>query len=83
VQATGTFDVKLGPLPTYNTDGAAMLARLSIDKTFHGGLEATSVGEMLSAGTNVKGSAGYVAMERVSGTLEDAKGASSCSTAGR
>jgi hypothetical protein len=74
VQATGTFDVKLGPLPTYNTDATAMVARLSIDKTFHGGLEATSIGEMLSAGTTVKGSAGYVAIERVSGQLDGREG---------
>jgi hypothetical protein len=42
---------------------------MSIDKQFYGDLEATSKGEMLSAGTAVKGSAGYVAIERVSGTL--------------
>lgn len=42
---------------------------MSIDKQFHGDLEATSKGEMLTAGTSVKGSAGYVAIERVSGTL--------------
>jgi hypothetical protein len=42
---------------------------MSIDKQFHGDLEATSKGEMLTAGTVVKGSAGYVATERVSGTL--------------
>jgi len=42
---------------------------MSIDKQFNGDLEATSKGEMLSAMTDVKGSAGYVAIERVSGTL--------------
>ncbi|MBV9879894.1 MAG: DUF3224 domain-containing protein, partial [Gemmatirosa sp.] len=52
----------------------APLARLSIDKRFHGDLDATSVGEMLSAGTLVKGSAGYVAIERVSGTLHGRRG---------
>ena len=46
-----------------------MLARMSIDKQFNGDLVATSKGEMLSAGTSVKGSAGYVAIERVIGTL--------------
>jgi len=48
---------------------------MSIDKQFHGDLEATSKGEMLSAVTSVKGSAGYVAMERVSGTLHGRSGA--------
>ena len=42
---------------------------MSIDKTFSGDLDATSQGEMISAGTEVQGSAGYVALERVTGTL--------------
>src|SRR5438105_5764139 len=48
---------------------------MSIDKQFHGDLEATSKGEMLSAMTAVKGSAGYVAMEKVTGTLNGRSGA--------
>ncbi len=67
--ARGTFEVKLAPLPQYNSAEEAKLARMSIDKEFHGDLKATSKGEMLSAGTDVKGSAGYVAIERVAGTL--------------
>ena len=67
--ASGPFDVKLAPLPAYNTDAGANLARMSIDKQFRGDLEATSRGEMLSAMGGVKGSAGYVAVERVTGTL--------------
>ena len=51
-----------------------MLARMSIDKEFKGDLAATSKGEMLSAGTAVKGSAGYVAIERVIGTLAGRRG---------
>ncbi len=42
---------------------------MSLDKTFHGDIEATSVGEMLAVRTAVAGSAGYVAIERVTGTL--------------
>ena len=61
----GTFDVKLAPQPTDD----ATLGRMTIDKQFHGALDATSQGQMLTAGTDVKGSAGYVAIERVSGTL--------------
>lgn len=68
-QARGTFEVKLSPLPTHDTAEGSPLARMSIDKRFLGDLDATSVGEMFAAGTAVKGSAGYVAMERVSGTL--------------
>jgi hypothetical protein len=71
--AIGTFEVQLKPLPAYNTDDP-MLARMSIDKQFHGHLEATSKGEMLSAGTSVKNSAGYVAIERVTGTLDGRAG---------
>jgi len=47
---------------------------MSIDKQFQGDLEATSQGEMLTAGTAVQGSAGYVAIERVSGTLHGRRG---------
>src|SRR5205814_8259316 len=54
--------------------GDPLLGRMSLDKQFHGDLEAVSKGEMLSAGTNVKGSAGYVAIERVSGTLHGRRG---------
>jgi len=73
-QATGPFDVKLNPLQPYNNAEDAKFARMSIDKQFHGDLEATSKGEMLSAGSDVKGSAGYVAIERVTGTLHGRHG---------
>ena len=72
--ATGTFDVKITPLdPAFKADDNSV-GRYSIDKQFHGDLEATSKGEMLAAQTAVKGSAGYVAMEKVSGTLKGRKG---------
>jgi hypothetical protein len=47
---------------------------MSIDKQFHGDLEGTAKGQMLTAGTDVKGSAGYVAIERVTGTLHGRSG---------
>jgi hypothetical protein len=72
--ASGTFDVKLGPLEPYNKSADAGLGRMSLDKKFHGDLEALSQGEMLSAGMPEKGSAGYVAMERVTGTLHGRSG---------
>ena len=73
-RATGPFEVKLNPLPAYNTEEGAQLGRMSLDKQFHGDLEAISQGEMLSAMTNVKGSAGYVAIECVTGTLHGRRG---------
>ena len=72
--ASGTFDVKLNPQSSEEDADGTGLGRLSIDKQFHGDLEATSKGEMLSAGTSVKGSAGYVAIERVRGTLQGRTG---------
>jgi hypothetical protein len=68
-RARGTFEVQLSPQPTAHPAEGAPLGRMAIDKQFHGDLEGASTGEMLSAGTAVKGSAGYVAIERVSGTL--------------
>lgn len=73
-KAIGTFDVKIGSLLQYNTAEDAKLARMSIDKQFHGDLLGTSQGEMLSAGTGTQGSAGYVAIERVTGTLHERRG---------
>ncbi len=73
-QATGPFDVKLNPLEPYNKAEGSGLARMSLDKQFHGDLDAVSKGEMLSAMGNVKGSAGYVAIEYVGGTLHSRKG---------
>ena len=73
-RASGTFDVKLLPLSTAFTGDDAPLARMSIDKQFHGDLEATSKGEMLSASSPKSGSAGYVAIEKVTGTLHGREG---------
>ncbi len=73
-RASGTFEVKLTPQLLADTAADAMLGRLSIDKRFHGDLDAASKGEMLSAGTAVQGSAGYVAIERVSGMLHGREG---------
>lgn len=73
-KAKGTFEVKIAPLPHYNTSEDAKLARMSIDKQFQGDLVGTSQGEMLSAGTAIKGSAGYVAIERVIGKLNGRSG---------
>jgi len=72
MRATGPFDVKLNLLEPYNKSDPGF-GRRSIDKQFHGDLDATSQGEMLSVGS-ASGSGGYVAMERVSGSLHGRKG---------
>jgi hypothetical protein len=74
-RANGPFEVKLNPQKPDNVQAeGAKLGRMSIEKQFHGDLEATSQGEMLMAMTEVKGSAGYVAVERVSGRLDGRNG---------
>lgn len=74
LHARGTFDVKLTPQPLSEPGQSAQLGRLTIDKQFHGDLAAASQGEMLSAMTSTPGSAGYVALERVSGQLGGRRG---------
>jgi hypothetical protein len=71
--ANGTFEVKLVP-QTDDKGGDAALGRMTIDKQFHGDLEGTSKGQMLTGMTDVKGSAGYVAIEKVNGTLKGRTG---------
>lgn len=74
-RVSGPFDVKVTAVaPDTEVGKAANLSRMTIDKRYHGGLEAISKGEMLSVQGEVKGSAGYVAMERVTGTLNGKKG---------
>ena len=73
-RASGSFDVTLAPLTLDDKAADATLGRMSIDKIFRGNLDATSKGEMLTAMTAVTGSAGYVAIERVAGTLNGRRG---------
>jgi hypothetical protein len=70
--ATGAFDVKLTPQD--DKSGDAALARMTIEKEFHGDLVGSSKGQMLTAATSVKNSAGYVAIEKVTGTLQGRSG---------
>jgi len=71
-RGNGTFQVRVAPLAPYNQEDKT-LGRFSIDKEFHGDLEATSKGEMLSAG-NPSTSGGYVAIEKVTGKLNGRSG---------
>ena len=70
--AAGPFDVKV----THQDDNSPdpLLARMTLDKQYHGDLEGTGQGQMLTAGTSVKGSGAYVAIEKVAGTLHGRKG---------
>jgi len=72
--ATGPFDVKVNPLPLAGPSEEATLGRMSIEKQFHGDLEASGIGQMLTVSTEVKGSGVYVAVERVSGKLHGRTG---------
>ena len=73
-RANGTFEVKLAPQPADGYADGTTMGRLTLDKQFRGDLEGTSKGQMLTAITSVKGSAGYVAMELVTGTIAGRNG---------
>ncbi len=74
-KATGRFDVQTIPQSRDDAFGDPTIGRMALDKRFHGDLDATSKGEMLATRTPVDGSAGYVAIERVVGTLHGRRGA--------
>lgn len=73
-KATGTFSVKLELQSASPQADAAVIGRRSLEKNFHGDLEAAGSGEMLSVMTAVDGSMAYVALEKVSGTLAGKQG---------
>lgn len=70
--ATGQFDVKTTPIEDKSLE--ILLGRFNLDKQYHGDLEATGKGQMLTASTEMRGSAGYVAIEKVSGSLKGRSG---------
>lgn len=72
--AHGRFEVRRTPQGPLDLDGAQGM-HLRFDKTFEGPLAATSVVHMMAVGTAVEGSAGYVAIERLDGTLDGRAGA--------
>ena len=73
-QAAGTFDVKMAPQPADTAAAGETIGRMLLDKRYHGPLVATGKGQMLAMRTAVEGSAGYVAMELVVGTLDGRSG---------
>ncbi len=72
--AKGTFTVEMTPQAEPDAESGVTLRRMSLAKRYEGGLAATGRGEMLTALTPVQGSAGYVAIERVTGTLDGRAG---------
>jgi hypothetical protein len=74
-RASGTFEVKITPQAQQEKAENGSFGRMLLDKQFHGDIEAVGKGEMMVAGTEVKDSAGYVALERVAGKLNGRSGA--------
>jgi hypothetical protein len=70
-KAKGIFSVKMTPRDL--GEGSAVGA-MNLDKKYSGPLEAAGSGEMLAIQSGVEGSAGYVAMERVTGNLDGKNG---------
>ena len=73
-RATGSFEVNLQPLPNAEVSSDALLGRILLTKKFSGDLQASARGQMLSAGTATRGSAGYVAIDHVTGELDGRRG---------
>jgi hypothetical protein len=74
MHAAGSFELQSTPQPAYDVSDGVSLGRVTITKQFHGDLEGSSTVEMLTAMTPVKGSAAYVAIERVVATLHGRAG---------
>ncbi|MBS1806227.1 MAG: DUF3224 domain-containing protein [Acidobacteria bacterium] len=74
LHAEGTFEVKNSPLAADEAVNGTGIGRFGLDKQFYGNLEATSKGEMLGAGNPATGTAGYVAIEQVTGELNGRNG---------
>lgn len=74
VAAAGTFDIASRPEPPFATEAGVLLGRMELDKVFHGHLKGTSVVYMTYARTPVDTSAGYVAVERIAGSLHGRQG---------
>ncbi len=72
--ARGEFDVTITPLPAAASASPGSVGTMSLEKRYHGDLDGTAIGRMLAVQTGVQGSAGYVAMEQVSGTLHGRTG---------
>jgi hypothetical protein len=74
ISAAGTFDITSHPEPPFDTEDGVLLGRMTFDKVFHGSLEGTGTVHMTYARTPVETSAGYVAVERITGALDGRRG---------
>jgi len=74
LRAAGAFDVVTTPAGEFDTQAGTATARFTLTKTFHGALSASGKGEMLTAMGSKPGSAAYVAIERIDGTLDGKRG---------
>ena len=72
--AAGAFDVKMSPASAPQHEGRTATGRMLLEKQYSGELQASGKGEMLTAMTDTKGSAAYVAIERITGTLNGKAG---------
>jgi hypothetical protein len=67
--ATGTFDVTMSPETVSGKTPDPDMGQMGMHKAWQGDLDGTSTGTMIGAGSPARGSAGYVAMEKFTGTL--------------
>lgn len=74
IERAGTFTIQMHPEPPYGTDGGVTLGRVRFEKQFSGPLTATSEVHMLAVRTATEGSAGYVASERIVGSVDGRAG---------
>ncbi|QNK03442.1 DUF3224 domain-containing protein [Dyella telluris] len=80
--AKGSFEVKITPQAPDEGVGDPSVGRMAIEKQFHGDMQGEGHGQMLAVGTAVDGSAGYVAMERVNGSVHGRQGSFALQHAG-
>jgi hypothetical protein len=80
--AIGIFQIQMAPVPAGEGAGRVAVGRMLIDKQYSGGVNGTAQGEMLSAGNPAAGSASYVAIEHVTGTLDGRSGSFALQHAG-
>lgn len=80
--ATGAFDVTVTPLSAEAGIGDESIGRMALSKRFHGDLQAIALGQMLATRTPTPGSAAYVALDRVTGTLHGRTGSFSLQHSG-
>lgn len=73
-RVSGSFSIIMTPAATPQHSGRTALARMLLEKVYTGDLAATASGEMLSAVTETKGAAGYVAIEAITGVLQGRQG---------